>query len=201
MPGKEATKGSSNLEIWNQLSTTPKEVQKTYFRGNKQLTAIDPTYRNKRLTELFGPAGFGWGFWVDEQWSEELCNNQYCFATVTLWRLGNSERQPIATYTGGTRVYAGEADEAYKSAITDALTKCASVLGFGADIYDGSTKIEDRTDAPPTTPYAIAAQCLQEARKTKNDKAFEAYKEAVITSENLTDEEKGELLALIKKQT
>ncbi len=194
-----ATDGDK-LAIWNQLCKTPPQVTSPYIKNGTALTAIDPTYRNKRLTEVFGPAGIGWGFTVDERWSERLCNNDYVFATVTLWiRVEGAGGQKVATYIGGTRIE-GEADDAYKSAITDGLTKCASILGFGADIFTGkeTTPVEPVTEK--SGPYQAAMGAVVSAKRINNAKALEDYVDRIRHSSVLTNEEKGELLSLAEKR-
>ena len=189
----------ANLGIWNRLCTTPKDAQTPYDRNGTSLTAIDPTYRNKALTEIFGMAGAGWGFTLDEHWSEQFHGTHYCYAAVTLWiYIEGRGGQKVATYIGGTKVVQGEADEAYKSAITDALTKCTSVLGFGADVYAG--KSDKKPDSLPKGTFEVAKQCLTGAIREKNDKAFKEYTDRVLKSPELTEEEKAELLAFAAKQ-
>ena len=50
-------------EIWQALEQTPKEAQKEISAGRlKGFTDINPMWRLKRLTEVFGPCGIGWKF-------------------------------------------------------------------------------------------------------------------------------------------
>ena len=51
------------LEIYNRCREVPKEAQKAIAAGRlKGKTDINPMWRIKKLTELFGPAGTGWKF-------------------------------------------------------------------------------------------------------------------------------------------
>ena len=50
-----------NLNIYKLLSETPKEARKTIAAGKlKGMTDINPMWRIKRMTEVFGPQGEGW---------------------------------------------------------------------------------------------------------------------------------------------
>ena len=56
-----------NMVYYNQLCDTPKEARKTIEAGNlKGKTDINPMWRIKRLTEVFGPQGEGWKIEVVE---------------------------------------------------------------------------------------------------------------------------------------
>ena len=53
---------SDNLELWNRLGKTDPAHTKTFKRaGGFGGTAIKPIYTEQKMTEVFGPAGKGWG--------------------------------------------------------------------------------------------------------------------------------------------
>ena len=50
-----------NMEIYNKARVVPNEAKKEITAGRlKGFTDINPMWRIKKLTEVFGPAGFGW---------------------------------------------------------------------------------------------------------------------------------------------
>ena len=54
---------SHHMDIWVKASKTDPQYTKPVTFGRK-FTAIDPHYQIMTATELFGPAGMGWGFKV-----------------------------------------------------------------------------------------------------------------------------------------
>lgn len=49
------------MEIYNKARVVPGEAKKPIQAGRlKGMTDINPMYRIKTLTELFGPCGVGW---------------------------------------------------------------------------------------------------------------------------------------------
>src|SRR4051812_37565854 len=54
--------GNGNLRIWDALAKTDPKHTKPFSRaGGFRGTAVKPIWITKRLTELFGPCGVGWG--------------------------------------------------------------------------------------------------------------------------------------------
>lgn len=142
-----------NMDIWDQSQATDpkytKGFNKTGFRG----TAINATYVARRLTELFGPAGIGWGIEVLEenmlQGGPVVVDGKNLGATTIihclrckLWYMQDGKRGEIVQF-GQTAFVSGDKrgvvtdEEAPKKSLTDAMTKCASLLGIGADIHLG----------------------------------------------------------------
>lgn len=52
---------AATLSIWNKLEKTDPAFTSKMTTGAK-LTSINPEYQMKRMTELFGPIGTGWGY-------------------------------------------------------------------------------------------------------------------------------------------
>lgn len=51
------------MTIYESARVVPKEARKSIGGGRlKGMTDINPMWRVKKLTELFGPAGIGWRF-------------------------------------------------------------------------------------------------------------------------------------------
>ena len=52
-----------NMRIYNAVREVPPEAQKPIAGGRlKGMTDINPMWRLKRLTEMFGPCGLGWRY-------------------------------------------------------------------------------------------------------------------------------------------
>ena len=49
-----------NMRFYGKVQDTPPEAQKAFNNGRFSGTDINPMWRIKKLTEIFGPAGFGW---------------------------------------------------------------------------------------------------------------------------------------------
>ena len=51
---------NNNLETYEKLRTVPKEAQKQFNNGKFSGTDINPMWRIKKMTEVFGMCGIGW---------------------------------------------------------------------------------------------------------------------------------------------
>lgn len=129
-----------NMELWNKVKQPPKEALKTIGGGRlKGMTDISPQWRYEALTKEFGPCGTGWWYEIKRTWNEIYTNEVTANAEISLY-IG--ENKPIPGI-GGSKISTTESkgvyvsDEAYKMAVTDAISVAAKVLGFGADIYAG----------------------------------------------------------------
>lgn len=140
-----------NTVIWNRCSTTPSEYLKAFKRGGGfSGKSIDPTYRIRLLTELFGPCGVGWGFVQEDQWSDGGSGAYVVYVRGHLWYMHEGERRQTMSHTGGT-VADRAPDEVYKMAETDSLGKCCLDLGVGADVYMGLHDGDKYQDERPAT--------------------------------------------------
>lgn len=132
-----------NLEIYKKVAEVPKNAQKSIGAGRlKGMTDINPMWRIKALTEQFGPCGIGWKYNIDKQWLEVGADGNVCaFCNITLSVRVDGEWSEGIPGTGGSAFIAKESkglytsDEAYKMALTDALSVACKALGFGANIY------------------------------------------------------------------
>jgi len=125
--------------IWKRLFKTDSRFTKEFRRaGGFSGTDINPTYRMAVMTEEFGPCGLGWGWNIEDRWSEQFGDRCYAFVQCSIWyKLDYGSEEVICTtgsQIGGTE-YGRTPDEAYKMAVTDAIGKCMTSLGLSADIY------------------------------------------------------------------
>lgn len=133
----------NNLEIYEKCRAVPPEALKAIAGGRlKGLMDINPMWRIKKLTELFGPVGIGWWYIPKRFWTEAGANSEIiAFAEIDLFYvLDGKVSQPISG-TGGSKLVSKETtglftnDECYKMAVTDALSVACKALGIGADVY------------------------------------------------------------------
>ena len=152
-PGAPAA--SIGLEVWRQVQETHPDLTKSFSKGGFQGTAVSPTYQAMRATQIFGPHGLGWGTEViNESYVEggplgfdkegrmlgrEIIHKVY----LELWYIYGGKRGSIKQFGATTFVskdaygtISSDEDHAKKS-ITDATSKCLSLLGFSADVYMG----------------------------------------------------------------
>jgi hypothetical protein len=134
-----------NMRFYGKFQDTPKEAQREIQAGRlKGYTDINPMWRIKKLTEIFGPVGFGW--WTqNEKFTLEECKNGevalFCTLELVVVDPVTKEQSHPITGIGGHKFVANEKngpycnDEAYKSSYTDALSIACKSLGFSHDIY------------------------------------------------------------------
>ena len=155
--GKEREAGhAKNLDVWNKVKQPPREALKTILGGRlKGKTDINPQWRYRIMTEVFGPCGKGWFYEIRKLWIEDGHNGQkFAFAQIDLnvkdWShpipgIGGS--MLVVTETAGLH----SNDEAFKMAVTDALSVAMKMIGIGADIYSG--KWDGTKYAPSETEF------------------------------------------------
>lgn len=151
------------LDIYNLSREVPIEAQKAFNNGRFSGTDINPMWRIKKLTELFGPCGFGWYYEIVKVWLEEGSEStKTSNVIINLYININGEwSKPIPGIGGNlfiskTSKGLTTSDECHKMALTDAISVAAKQLGIGADIYFSG----DRTKYSQTS---------SEAPKTKTD--------------------------------
>lgn len=152
----------SNTRIWDRVSKPPKSALKTIGGGRlKGMTDINPQWRMHAMTELFGPCGMDWGYSILGFKTFKHDGEVALRAKVQIWYTApDSGRNCIVQGIGGSMLVAKERDglrlndEAWKMAVTDALSVAMKCLGVGAEIYlgnwDGS---KYRITAPAQSSY------------------------------------------------
>lgn len=144
-----------NLKIYEQVRSVPAEAKKNIGGGRlKGMTDINPMWRIKKLTEVFGVCGIGWKYEIVEKWIETAMAKDEITANVIInLYIRDKERKwsdPIPGI-GGSMLVASEQkglyvnDECYKMALTDAISVACKALGMGADVYwdKDTTKYND----------------------------------------------------------
>lgn len=154
---------TNNMQLWDEFKETPPGVTKAFTKGGGfKGKAIDPMYIIRRLTEKFGPIGTGWGYEIiDEAYVNgapfKKENGDGCTIIhkicLHIWYMSavfnKAMERDVMTkfYTGqqfGLTTFVGEyksgpfTDEDHaKKSVTDALGKCAVLLGLAADVHMG----------------------------------------------------------------
>ena len=160
-----------NVRFYSKFMKTPQDAQRSFNNGRFSGTDINPMFRIKILTEVFGPSGFGW-------WTQ---NVQYKFVEADVTSKSKDGgmtketsvfcelelivkdpetgevSQPIYGIGGNTFIVQDKygalrsSDEAMKMAYTDALSIACKSLGIGHDIWysNDRTKYTSNNDAEP----------------------------------------------------
>lgn len=148
------------LTIYDQCRAVPKEALKEIQAGRlKGKSDINPMWRIKKLTELFGPCGIGWWYVIKSERLEPAGNGEIsAFVDIDLYyRWGGSESKPIPG-TGGSSFVANEkngpyvSDECFKMALTDAISVACKAIGVGADVYWSADATKYTKPVQPVTP-------------------------------------------------
>lgn len=132
-------------EKYRRLSQPPPRALKKITGGRlKGMSDINPQWRYEAMTEVYGLCGIGWKFEVVRKWTEPGPDGQvFAFADINLYvAIDGKWSEPIPGNGGNmlvTKEKAGlyASDEAFKMAITDALSTAMKMIGVGADVYAG----------------------------------------------------------------
>lgn len=149
------------MDLYNLCRDVPDNAKKPINAGRlKGMTDVNPMWRIKKLTEMFGPCGVGWWYEITEQQivSDELTKQKAAFVNILLYYVDPTTGHASHGIpgTGGSSFVAQEkngpylSDECFKMALTDAISVAAKALGMGADVYfeKDRTKYTDAPDAP-----------------------------------------------------
>lgn len=169
-----------NMDIYEAGRNVPKEAQRPFDTGKFRGTDINPMWRIKKLTELFGPAGIGWYYEVLSERSEEHGDVTMAIVDLNLYVNVNGEWSKPIYGTGGNQLLrktkngASASDEGYKMALTDALSVACKALGIGADVYFEKDKTKYTADSDeskgeqkpePMPPVTFGGEPPQEQKK------------------------------------
>lgn len=160
----------SNMSIYEQVRACPSEALRPIQGGKlKGKSDINPMWRIKKLTEMFGPCGEGWRTADETFWTTPGAGGEviaWCSIKL-MWREigGNEWSYPVFGIGGAMMVETQKGnlatnDDAFKMAYTDAISVACKALGFAADVYWQ----QDRTkyDTPPAPePHAKPAHICE----------------------------------------
>lgn len=149
-----------NLKFYEAFAEVPANAKKTITGGDLNgKTDINPMWRIKKLTEMFGPVGLGWKIaierlWLEDRLGDEVIANAAITLQVKYNGIDGEWSDPIPGVGGNKALKKdkrGEVcnDEAYKMALTDAISVACKLIGIGANVYweKDATKYTGRQDA------------------------------------------------------
>lgn len=149
-----------NLYYYNQGREVPDTAKKPIEGGRMNgKTDINPVWRIKKLTELFGPCGIGWYYKSVREWLETYEKTVAAFVKIELYIKVDGEWSMPIQGTGGSMFVelqkngAYVSDECFKMATTDAISVACKQLGIGADVYweKDQTKYKEGRRQPEET--------------------------------------------------
>lgn len=134
---------SENMKIYESSRTVPENALKKIHGGRlKGMSDINPMWRIKKLTELFGACGFGWKIEIVDRRLEKGSAEQIaCFVDINLYIKVDGQWSEAIPGMGGSSFVTKESnglytsDECFKMAYTDAISVACKSLGFAADVY------------------------------------------------------------------
>lgn len=186
-----------NMEIYEKVRQCPQNALKPIQAGRlKGRSDINPMWRIKALTELFGACGIGWYYEINRQWQDVGANGEItAFCNISLYIKVNDEWSKPIQGTGGSMFIAKEknglytSDECYKMALTDAISVACKALGVAADVYWNTDN----------TKYNRPAQQTQPINYITSEQAAKLNKLMVQYNDSQPPEKKINLTAMLKK--
>ena len=150
-----------NMHFYNMGREVPDNAKKPIKAGRLNgMTDINPMWRIKRLTEMFGACGIGWWYEITDKQivCDETTKQKAAFVDILLFYVdpATGHASHGIPGTGGSSFVAQEkngpylSDECFKMALTDAISVAAKALGIGADVYfeKDRTKYTNEEEAP-----------------------------------------------------
>ncbi len=155
-----------NMQIWNRVEKTDTRYTKDAKVGGQQITSLNGTAMIMKATEVFGPAGIGFGWKVleerfdpgievfigegDKRSSLGFTSNHT--VRIAFWFMSDGQRGEIESYGCTNYIYKASYGmltdgEAPKKSLTDAIKKALSSLGFSADVFLGLFDDKDYVNA------------------------------------------------------
>ena len=147
---------TENMKIWSQVDKTDTRYTKDAKVGGQQITSLSGTAMIMKATEVFGPAGIGFGWSVLEERFDKgaeifsgegdkrvsLGHELNHTVKILFWIKQDGERGEFEQYGCTPYLYKSKYGtttdgEAPKKSLTDAIKKSLSMLGFSADVFLG----------------------------------------------------------------
>lgn len=176
------------------------------------MSDINPMWRIKTLTELFGPCGIGWWYEIIGKHLEHDPNTRQTAAFVDIKLYYKDPESGAESHgipgTGGASFVAQEkggaymSDECFKMALTDAISVAAKALGIAADVYFAKdrTKYDTEPQELPPKPKdepkkpAISLKCEECGMFIEDYIAQDGSKTSALKIAKLTQRNTGKCL-------
>lgn len=206
---------SDNIALYNAVRTPPPEAIKEIKSGRLSgKSDINPMWRIKVLTKLFGPCGVGWKYTIERLWTEQGANGEIAaFALINLYYQVEGQWSDPIPGIGGNSFVAKEknvmytSDECYKMALTDAISVACKALGVAADVYWQSDKTKYTKATEPDVSREKADDKLinefyrlgAEKGRDKGTMSAWAHQSMGGTPENLTKSQLNRLMKAVER--
>ena len=154
---------AKNTRFMELLRAVPEDVKTPITDGplaGKGFTSVNPSWRIQRLTEVFGPVGFGWWYEITDKRLEGDMNARCmrAFVDINLYIVDpeTGETSHAIPGTGGSdfvyQEYSGSEarmnSDCFKAALTDAISVAAKALGLALDVYMDKDSTKYDTEGP-----------------------------------------------------
>lgn len=178
-----------NLRYYEIGKEVPPEAKKEIQGGKlKGFTDINPMWRIKKLTEMFGPCGIGWKAPIVDKWTEPGAKGEIIAnVKINLFYYDKESKQwaePIEG-CGGSMLITTEKgaltsnDEAFKMAYTDALSVTCKMLGIGADVYFDKDRTKYDLEPDGTTPKQKPTTAQKDKDNKSNKSKYQIVKDLI----------------------
>lgn len=197
----------NKMRFYTALQTTPQEARKQIKGGRLNgFTDINPMWRIKKLTELFGPCGMGWKVEVVKS---ELIPSEpgevKAFVQINLYVSdGAVWSDPIPGFGGSSFVSKERtglfvSDECFKMAFTDAIGSACKMLGMSADIFfeKDRTKYTSLDEPQPKEPQPMEPQTPENRQITVQEAAATVMEFGEYTGKTLGELYKQNLTYIV----
>ena len=149
----------NNMIFYDYGRSVPEVAMKPINAGRLTgMSDINPMWRIKTLTEMFGPCGVGWWYEIIDKRLEHdpISRQTAAFVEIKLFYIdpeSGKESHGIpglggASFVTQERNGAYMSDECEKMALTDAISVAAKALGIAADVYFAKDRTKYDTPQP-----------------------------------------------------
>lgn len=180
-----------NMKLYEQARVVPQEAKKSITAGRlKGMTDINPMWRIKRLTEMFGPCGVGWWYDITDKRlvDDEITKQRAAFVDIMLYFVDpeTGTTSHGIPGTGGASFVAQErngaylSDECFKMALTDAISVAAKALGIAADVYfaNDRSKYTREEESQQSRSAQQEQKPTQQEQKKPTEQEMQQFNEA-----------------------
>lgn len=204
----------NNMIFYDYGRSVPEVAMKPINTGRlKGKSDINPMWRIKTLTEMFGPCGVGWWYEIIDKRLEydPISRQTAAFVEIKLFYIdpeSGKESHGIpglggASFVAQERNGAYMSDECEKMALTDAISVAAKALGIAADVYFEKDRTKYDTPQPkepeapkPEAPKKdnISLKCEECGMFIEDYIAQDGTKTSAFKIAKLTKKETGKCL-------
>lgn len=134
---------TDNLTIWDRFADIDPQFTKAITGRDYGGTSPNPQYVIRCLTEMFGPAGKGFGWNVIAEEFKEMGGTYLHWCRIRFWWKDGDGEHSVEEYGQTKAAYQTNAgkmkvdEDAPKKSLTDAIIKGASHIGVAANIFLG----------------------------------------------------------------